>query len=71
MWNVYSLDGPHTNNHAEGWHSKVVSLFKSEQAATEVTFFFGGGGDYRQNGTGVHFFLHEMRLDGMGLDETG
>ena len=50
MWNVYSLDGPRTNNHAEGWHSKVrklagkahpniyevVSLFKSEQAATEV-----------------------------------
>ena len=53
MWNVHSLDGPHvhTNNHAEGWHSKVrklagkvhpniykvVSLFKSEQAATVVT----------------------------------
>ena len=51
MWNVYSLDGPHTNNHAKGWHSKVrklagkahpniyevVSLFKMEQAATEVT----------------------------------
>ena len=68
MWNVYSLDGPHTNNHAEGWLSKVVSLFKSEQAATEVTFL---GADYRQNGRDVHFFLHEMRLDGMGLDETG
>ena len=22
MWNVHSLDAPHTNNHAEGWHSK-------------------------------------------------
>ena len=45
------MDGPHTNNHAEGWHSKVrklagkvhpniyevVRLFKLEQAATEVT----------------------------------
>ena len=55
MWNVYSLDGPRTNIHAEGWHSKVmkldgkahpniyevVSFFKSEQAATEVTFNAG------------------------------
>ena len=45
------MDGHRTNNHAEGWHSivrklagkvhlniyEVVSLFKSEQAATEVT----------------------------------
>ncbi len=23
MWNVYSLDGPRTNNNAEGWHSKI------------------------------------------------
>ena len=44
------MNGPRTNNHA-GWHSKVrklagkahpiiyevVSLFKSEQATTEVT----------------------------------
>ena len=48
MWNVHSLDGLRTNNHAEQWHSKVrklagkthpniVSFFKSEQAATEVT----------------------------------
>ena len=22
MWNVYALDGPHTNNHTEGWHSE-------------------------------------------------
>ena len=51
MWNALSLDGPHTNNHAEGWHStltkpagkahpniyEVVSLFKLEQAATVET----------------------------------
>ena len=50
MWKVHSLDGPYTNNHAEGWHSKVqklagkvhpniyeiVSLYKLGQAATEV-----------------------------------
>ena len=50
MWNVYSLDGPHTNNSAEGWHSKIhklagkahpniyeaVELYKPEQTATEV-----------------------------------
>ena len=51
MWNVYALEGPRTNNHVEGWHSKVrklagkahpniyeaVTLFQSEQAATEVS----------------------------------
>ena len=52
MWNMYSLDGPHTNNNAEGWHSKIcklagkahpniyklaVELFKAEQTATEVS----------------------------------
>ena len=51
LWNVHAMDGPRTNNNAEGWHSKVrkiagkahpniyeaVSLFKSEQAATEVS----------------------------------
>ena len=51
MWNVYSLEGPCTNNNTEGWHSKLrklagkahpniyeaVTLFKSEQAATEVS----------------------------------
>jgi len=26
MWNMYSLDGLHTNNHAEGWHSKIHKL---------------------------------------------
>ena len=49
-WNVYTQEGPRTNNNAEGWHSKmkklagkshpniyeIVTLFKSEQAATEV-----------------------------------
>ena len=51
MWNMYALEGPRTNNHAEGWHSKVqklagkahpniyeaVTLFQSEQATTEVS----------------------------------
>ena len=51
MWNVYSLDGPRTNNNAKGWHSKVrklagkvhpniyeaITLFQSEQAATEIS----------------------------------
>lgn len=52
MWNVCALEGPRTNNHAEGWHLKVQNLklagkahpnlyeavtsFQSEQAATEV-----------------------------------
>ena len=50
MWNMYSLDGPRTNNNIEGWHSKIrklackahlndygaVELFKAEQKATEV-----------------------------------
>ena len=52
MWNMYSLDGPRTNNNADGWHSKIrnlagkahpniyklaVELFKAEQTATEVS----------------------------------
>ena len=51
MWDVSSLDGPRTNNNAEGWHSMIrklagkahpnvyeaVYLFKAEQSATEVT----------------------------------
>ena len=38
MWNMYSLDGPHTNNNAEGWHSKIHKLAgKAEQTATEVS----------------------------------
>ncbi|XP_041378972.1 uncharacterized protein LOC121391384 [Gigantopelta aegis] len=50
-WNVYTQEGPCINNNAEGWHSKMkklarkshpniyeaVTLFKSEQAATEVS----------------------------------
>ena len=50
VW-VYDEEGPRTNNHVEGWHNKlnkiagqsppniyeVVKLFKTEQAATEVT----------------------------------
>ena len=58
MWNVRTLDGPCTNNHAYGWHSKseeagkvhpniyeVVSLFKLEQAATEVTLMQVAAGE--------------------------
>ena len=26
MWHMYSLDGPRTNNNAEGWHSKIHKL---------------------------------------------
>ena len=26
MWNMYSLDGPRTNNNAEGWHSEIHKL---------------------------------------------
>ena len=49
-WNMYSLDGPCTNNNAEGWskirklagkaHQNIyetVELFKAEQTATEVS----------------------------------
>ena len=50
MWNMYALDGPHTSNNTEGWHSRIrnlagkahpniyeaVELFKAEQTATEV-----------------------------------
>ena len=50
-WCVYNAEGPRTNNHVEGWHNKInrlagkshpkfyelVGLFKTEQAATEVT----------------------------------
>ena len=49
-WCVYDEDGPRTNNHIEGQHKmnkiggkghpniyEVVELFKTEQAATEVT----------------------------------
>ena len=47
MRNMYFLDGPRTNNNAEGWHSNVHKLagkahrniyeFKAEQTATEVS----------------------------------
>ena len=49
-WSVYNEDGPRTNNHAKGgitkstaWQErttqtyKTVELFKTEQAATEVS----------------------------------
>ena len=48
---MYNENGPRTNNHVEGWHNKInclagkshpniyeiVELFKTEQAATEVS----------------------------------
>ena len=48
---MYDEDSPRTNNHVEGWHKinkiagkspppniyEVVKLFKTEEAATEVT----------------------------------
>ena len=51
LWNVYESPGERTNNHIEGWHSKlkrvvgkshpnvfeIVEVFKLEQAATEVS----------------------------------
>ena len=52
LWNVFELEvhSPRTNNHLEGWHNKlkriarkahpnlfeIVTLFKQEQADTEV-----------------------------------
>ena len=50
-WSVYNEDEPRTNNHVEGWHNKInhlggkshpnmyeiVELFKTDQAATEVS----------------------------------
>ena len=53
LWNVFELEvhSPRTNNHLEGWHNKlkriarkahlnlfeIMTLFKQEQADTEVT----------------------------------
>ena len=50
QWNVHLIDGPHTNNNLEGWHSRVktkvgkahlnifevVELFKTEQSHVEA-----------------------------------
>ena len=56
------LDGPCTNNNAEGWHSIIcklagkahpniyklaVELFKTEQTATEVSLMQLAAGDYQ------------------------
>ena len=63
MWNVYSMEGPRTNNNTEGWHSKLrnlagkahpniyeaVTLFKSEQAATE-------GGEEGETSTSLVYY---------------
>ena len=26
MWNIFSVEGPHTNNHVEGWHNKMKKI---------------------------------------------
>ena len=64
-WNHYDTDGPRTNNHVEGWHSKMntiagkvhpnvfelVELFQTEQATTEVTLQqLAAGGAVRRRG---------------------
>ena len=55
-WNYYQIEGPKTNDHVEGWHKKInraagkahpnifklVELFKTEQANTEVFLAAGG-----------------------------
>lgn len=29
MWNCFDTEGPHTTNHAEGWHSDMTSFLGS------------------------------------------
>lgn len=50
QWNYYDYDGPRTNNHVEGWHSRlkrivdkphpnifeIVDVIKREQATMEM-----------------------------------
>ena len=74
MRNIYSMEGPRTNNNTEGWHSKLrklagkahpniyeaVILFKSEQAATEVSIMQLAAG--RLSTRRRKYRLHEKRL---------
>ena len=76
MRNVYSLDGPRTNNNAEGWHSKVrklvgkahpniyetITLFQSEQAATEVSLIQLAAGGLPVRRRRRKYRNHEKRL---------
>ena len=76
MWNVYSMEGPRTNNNTEGWHSKLrklagkahpniyeaVTLFKSEQAATEVSIMQLAAGGLSTRRRRRKYRLHEKRL---------
>ena len=75
MEHVLPLDGPHTNNNAEGWHSNVcklagkahpniyeaVELFKAEQTGTEVSLMqlAAGGLPVRRR---RKYRRHEKRL---------
>ena len=62
MCNMYSLDAPHTNNNAEGWHSKIHKLAgKAEQTATEVSLMqlAAGGLPVRRR---RKYQRHEKRL---------
>ena len=50
-WNYFNRDGPHTNNHVEGWHNRLkkisrkahpnlfefIEVIQNEHAAAEVT----------------------------------
>ena len=56
-WNYFNHDGPHTNNHVEGWHNRLkkmarkahpylfefLEVIQKEQAATEVSYQDTGG----------------------------
>ena len=41
MWNMYSLDGPRTNNNTEGWHSKIRKAHPNRLLSSSnwMTFF--------------------------------
>ena len=51
QWNVYMMDGPRSNNNLEGWHSRVVELFKTEQSNMEASILqLASGGTVRNKG---------------------
>ena len=31
QWNYFNFEGPHTNNHVEGWHSKLKKVVGKSQ----------------------------------------
>jgi len=50
QWNYFNFEGPRTNNHVEGWHSRlkkvvgkphpniyeIIDVFKREEASTKI-----------------------------------